>query len=92
MSYFIYFIRSLRNNKIYVGSTGQLVVKRLEQHNIGLNKWTKENGPFELLYYERYYCKKDVLQREIFYKSGFGRRIRDCIISSVSAIGGSAYG
>ncbi|MEK7512391.1 MAG: GIY-YIG nuclease family protein [Patescibacteria group bacterium] len=92
MNHYIYFLKSLKNNKIYVGYTGGLVTKRLEQHNIGLNKWTKENGPFELLYYEKYCCKEDALQREKFYKSGFGRKIRDCIIISVSARGGSASG
>jgi putative endonuclease len=85
--YFVYFLKSLRNNKVYVGSTGQLPEKRLHQHNIGLNKWTSENGPFDLVYFESYSCKKDARMREDFYKSGFGRKIRDLIFSAVSARG-----
>ena len=90
--YFVYFLKSLGNNKIYVGRTKRSVEKRLNEHNLGYNKWTSENGPFVLLYYEKYYCEKDARARELFYKSGFGRLVRDAIISSVSAIGGSAYG
>ena len=91
--YFVYFLKSTVNNKIYVGMTEKLPIERLKDHNLGSNKWTKQNGPFELLYYERYYCKKDAFQREIFYKSGFGRKIRDIIIiSSVPAKGRPASG
>jgi predicted GIY-YIG superfamily endonuclease len=58
-----------------------------------MNKFTSENRPFELVYYEKYVCKEDCKNRELFYKSGFGRKIRDIIISTVaSAKGGSASG
>ena len=90
--FFVYFLKSERNDKIYVGSTEKLSVMRLEDHNVGSNKWTRENGPFKLVYYERYYCLKDMKEREIFYKSGFRRTIRDIIIETVSAKGGPAYG
>ena len=66
--------------------------RRLEEHNFGTNTWTRNNGPFKLLYYENYYCEKDARAREKFYKSGFGRSIRDSIIRTVSARGGPAYG
>ena len=72
--------------------TEKLLTDRLKEYHFGSNKWTKQNGPFVLLYYEKYYCKKDVLNREKFYKAGFGRRIRDLIISSVPAKGRFAYG
>ena len=85
--YFVYFLKSLRNGKIYVGSTGQLPEKRLYQHNIGMNKWTGENGPFKLVYFESSICKTDALMRENFYKTGFGRKIRGLIIGAVSARG-----
>jgi putative endonuclease len=78
--YFVYFLKSTRNNKIYVGSTGKLPIERLKEHNIGTNVWTKSNKPFELKYFEQYFCKTDALKRERFYKTGFGRKIRDIII------------
>ncbi|MEK7653177.1 MAG: GIY-YIG nuclease family protein [Patescibacteria group bacterium] len=90
---YIYFIKSLKNGKIYVGYTETDPKIRLKQHNTNSNFWTKENKPFILLYYERYYCKTGAIMREKFYKSGFGRKIRDAIIKSVSAKGvESAYG
>ena len=74
--FFVYFIKSLKNKKIYVGSTEKIPTERLKDHNYGSNKWTRENGQFELVYYEKYFCKKDALKREEFYKTGFGRSIR----------------
>ena len=76
--YFVYFLISVKNNKKYVGSTSKIPIKRLEEHNIGTNKWTRQNGPFVLVYYERYFCLKDAQEREKFYKkNGRGWAIFD---------------
>ncbi len=79
MSYFVYILKSAVNGKLYVGSTSGTVEKRLEQHNIGSNKWTKANGPFKLIYYELFVCKTDALLREKFYKTGVGKQIKSII-------------
>ena len=81
--YFVYFLRSIRNQKIYVGYTVKEPGLRAQEHNQGANPWTKQNGPFILVYYEAYCCKSDVLNRERFYKTGYGRKIRDAILSVV---------
>ena len=81
--FFVYFLRSLKNKKIYTGFTKRDVEKRLNEHNIGTNDWTKNNGPFELAYYEAYHCEKDARSRESFYKTGLGRLVRDSIISAM---------
>ena len=60
--------------------TGKDPRERLKEHSYGSNKWTKENGPFELVYFEEYICKEDTSKREQFYKTGFGRNIRNAII------------
>ena len=78
--FYTYFAKSLKNNKIYVGVTEKPPQDRIIDHNSGSNKWSKQNGPLKLIYYESYYCKKDALNREKFYKSGFGRKIRDIIV------------
>ena len=83
---YVYFLESLRNGKIYVGSTEKLPDERLIEHNNGSNKWSKENGPLKLIYYEKYFCKRDAEDRELFYKTGFGRLIRDAIIETVKKI------
>ncbi|OIO19857.1 MAG: hypothetical protein COY69_02390 [Candidatus Magasanikbacteria bacterium CG_4_10_14_0_8_um_filter_32_14] len=85
--YHVYFLKSLKVDKIYCGFSDKDPKIRLIEHNQSSNKWTRSNGPFVLLYFESYYCKKDALHRELFYKSGFGRKIRDAILSSVSAKG-----
>ncbi len=81
--YYVYFLESFRHGRIYVGMTEKDPKERLKEHNYGSNRWTKENGPFELTYYEKYFCKKDAQEREKFYKTGFGRLIRDAIINAV---------
>ncbi len=85
--YYVYFLKSTRNEKIYCGSSSKDPKLRLEEHNSGSNKWTKQNGPFVLLYFEEYLCEKDARKREMFYKSGFGKKIRNAILNSVSAKG-----
>ena len=75
--YYVYVLRSLRNNKRYVGSTKLLPEERLKQHNHRSNVWTKHNGPFELVYKEEYGTSKEARQRENFLKSGIGRKFLD---------------
>jgi len=78
--YFVYILKSHKNNKSYVGMTGKLPQIRLVEHNIHSNKWTTQNGPFKLVYYESYYCKTDALHREHFFKSGVGKKLKQIII------------
>ena len=78
--YFVYILQSLKNSKSYVGMTTKDPNKRLEEHNIGSNTWTKLNAPFKLVYYESYYCKKDALHRENFLKSGIGKKLKNIIL------------
>ena len=80
---YVYFAKSLSNNKIYVGYTDNEPKIRVKEHNQKSNKWTKGNGPFKLIYYESYSCKTDAIKRENFYKSGIGKRIKKAIISEM---------
>lgn len=79
--YFVYVLRSLTMNKSYVGFTSKSVDRRLEEHNIGLSRWTKKYKPYQLVYYESYYCKKDALHRERFLKSGIGNKLVKLIVN-----------
>ena len=81
--YYIYFLKSLKNNKYYIGRTSKLPIVRLSEHNLGSNTWTKHNSPFKLVYFEKYYCLQDGIQREKFYKSGFGKYIKKIIIEKI---------
>ena len=71
--YIIYVIRSLKNRKRYIGYTSKSVDERLHEHLSGTNQWTRQNGPFVLIYTEFLKEKSSAMQRERFLKSGQGR-------------------
>jgi putative endonuclease len=70
--YYVYVLKSLRDQKLYIGQTNNLI-KRIKQHNQGLVKATKKRTPFKLLYYEVSNILEDAIQREKSLKTGFGR-------------------
>jgi putative endonuclease len=72
-----YVIRSLKNKKSYVGYTSKESLERLQDHNTGSNKWTRQNGPFKIIHTEEFPDKKSAMQREKFLKSGQGRQWLD---------------
>lgn len=81
--HFVYFAESSLNNKIYTGFTSKNPTQRVVEHNTGTNKFTRNNGPFTLVYYEEYLCKTDALNREKFYKTGLGKQIRNLIVKYI---------
>jgi len=73
MFYYTYILKSKKNGKLYTGSTNDLR-KRLNQHNKGLSTYTKSRGPFDLIYYETCLLEDKERSRELFLKSGMGKR------------------
>ena len=71
--YFVYAIKSLRKDWIYVGITNDLQ-RRLKQHNSGWNKSTKPYRPFELIYSEEQPDRKAARKQEKYLKSSAGKR------------------
>ncbi|MFH1749456.1 MAG: GIY-YIG nuclease family protein [bacterium] len=86
--YYIYFIQSEKNNKVYVGCTSKHPDVRLKEHNQGSNKFTKSLIPWKLIYYESFQCEKCAKNREKFYKSGIGKKVKKLIVENFS----SGYG
>lgn len=74
MKYFVYVLRSLRNNRFYTGSTNNLE-RRIKEHNEGRSKYTKLTKPFGLIYKEKYDNRVMAYKREMFLKSGKGREL-----------------
>jgi putative endonuclease len=66
--YFVYILKSLKDNKYYIGSTSD-IQKRLIFHNSGLQRSTKSRVPFELVYQEEYPDKRSAIAREMQIKS-----------------------
>ncbi|PIP58095.1 MAG: excinuclease ABC subunit C [Candidatus Vogelbacteria bacterium CG22_combo_CG10-13_8_21_14_all_37_9] len=65
--FYVYFLKSLKDNKLYFGSTNDLR-RRLSDHNNGLVPSTKTRRPFELRYYEAFIKKADARKREFALK------------------------
>jgi len=74
---YVYVLRSLRNNKRYVGYTGKHPLEKLAEHNSGSTQWTRQNGPFALLHVEEFKESTLARKRERFLKSGKGRQWLD---------------
>ncbi len=73
MFYYVYILKSTKNNKLYIGYTKDLK-QRLKQHNNGKNLSTKPFKPYNLIFYESFLRKADAKNREIYLKSGYGGR------------------
>ncbi|HBL52198.1 MAG: hypothetical protein A3D24_03950 [Candidatus Blackburnbacteria bacterium RIFCSPHIGHO2_02_FULL_39_13] len=77
--YYFYVLRSLKNKKLYLGSTKDLK-KRLESHNSLQNIATKPNAPYELIFYSGFNNQKDALECESYFKTTSGwRRIKQML-------------
>ena len=74
---FIYVLRSKKNNKRYIGYTSKDIQARLQEHNSGCNQWTRQNGPFNLVYADMLSDVKEAKELERFLKSGQGRQCLD---------------
>ncbi|MFH1473183.1 MAG: GIY-YIG nuclease family protein [bacterium] len=63
LMFYVYFLKSLKDDKLYFGSTNDLR-RRLSEHNLGKIRSTKGRVPLELKYYEAYFKEKDARERE----------------------------
>ncbi|OGN09633.1 MAG: excinuclease ABC subunit C [Candidatus Yanofskybacteria bacterium RIFCSPHIGHO2_02_FULL_39_10] len=74
MYYYVYILQSAKDKRWYTGFTVDLR-KRFKEHGEGkYTSWTKGRGPFKLIYYEACNNKQDARDREIYLKTGMGKR------------------
>lgn len=59
-------------HELYKGYTDNLE-RRLKEHNNGYVRATRNKRPLELIYYEAYRNKTDAMNREKYFKTGWGR-------------------
>lgn len=69
--YYVYILRSEKDNKLYIGCTNDLK-KRFREHSEGKVSSTKKRRPFKLIFYESLINKTDAFAREQWFKTGFG--------------------
>lgn len=72
--YFVYILQSDRDKKRYIGCTENLE-RRLEEHNSGSVKSTKNRRPLKLIYFEEYENKSVANKREREIKAKKGKFI-----------------
>ena len=79
--YYVYVLKSLKNDRFYTGSTNNLE-RRLIEHNSGMSKYTKLTKPFRLLHYEEFNSRSEAVKKEMYYKTGKGRKELKIILES----------
>jgi len=82
MSYYVYILQSQKNNSLYIGYTADLK-KRFRDHNSGKSKATKPFIPYKLIFYEMFLDRIDAKNREIYLKSGYGRKTIKTMIKNI---------
>jgi len=70
--YYVYILRSLKKDFLYVGLTENLK-RRFKEHDNQEELSTKHFAPFELVHYEAYKNKKDAERREQYLKTTKGK-------------------
>ena len=71
--YFVYVLRSSKDNNLYIGCTSD-IDNRLNYHNKGKVKSTKNRRPLTLIYSEKYDNIYEAFKIERFYKTAKGKR------------------
>ena len=80
MKYYVYIIKSEKDESYYIGHTQDLG-SRLERHNQGRVKYTKSKRPWRLVYFEEHSDRSLAMKREMEIK---GRKSKEFIDSLVS--------
>lgn len=63
-----YILHSFKTGRFYVGSTNNLS-RRLEEHQKGKTKYTRETGPYELVFSQRYESLTEARKIESWLKA-----------------------
>lgn len=70
--YYVYVLKSVKFNFIYIGFTDNLQ-RRFKEHNSKLNISTKYYAPLNLIHYEAYRNIRDAKRREEYLKCNHGK-------------------
>ncbi len=70
--YYVYILKSDKNGKLYKGFTNDLK-RRVQEHKFGKSVFTKNNGPWRLIYYEAFISKIYARREEQFLRTGKGK-------------------
>ena len=79
--YFVYVLKSIAFLTRYVGSAEDLE-KRVNKHNQGRCRYTAGRRPWKLVHYECFETRAEAYKRELFLKSGQGRKYLDDLLKN----------
>ena len=71
--HYVYVLLSEKDSKFYTGQTNDLK-RRIQEHQSGNVRSTWNRKPLKLIYYEACLDEDDAKQREIYLKSGKGKK------------------
>jgi putative endonuclease len=70
--YYVDILQSIKTKRLYIGHTDDLD-RRLDEHNTGRGgQYTRQNGPWKLVYNELHPSRSSAIKREQFLKSTKG--------------------
>ncbi|HNW99604.1 MAG TPA: GIY-YIG nuclease family protein, partial [Bacteroidales bacterium] len=71
--FFVYVLKSVSSGKHYTGQTND-IHRRIYEHNAEiLGKFTKNKGPWILIFSKEFDSRAEAMQYEKYLKSGVGR-------------------
>jgi putative endonuclease len=79
MNFTVYILKSQKDNSFYVGVTNNLI-RRVNEHQKGLSKSTKNKVPWQLVYQEKFDTIKSAYHREKEIKSRKKRKYIESLI------------
>ena len=68
LMHYTYILQSEKDGRYYIDSTDN-IEKRLIRHNKGYSRYTKNKGPYALVYKEEYSSRPLAKKREYYLKS-----------------------
>jgi putative endonuclease len=84
MLHYVYILRSLSDGRYYVGTT-QNLEERLERHNQGRSKYTRNFRPWELVHFEEYPTRSEAMKREYAIKRRKSQEYIKAVVENPSA-------
>ena len=79
-TFYVYVLKSINHKRLYTGYTENLE-NRIKNHNAGRVKSSKAYCPYELVHKECYNSRTEARKRELFLKSGQGRKFLNIILA-----------
>ena len=80
MLYYVYILKSLKDNSFYIGQT-QNLEERLQRHNKGRSRFTCGKNPWAIVYSEEFSTREEAMKREAEIKNKKSREYIDYLIN-----------